>query len=473
MALLSDDAMERLLDGCQIIGAAADAAGAPSWEVYAEQASGLEVDLENDQLKLASGGGDGGWGIRIVDDGRFGYAYLGSTKASEVEAAVQQAVRIAALSPRVEGFALPDHAPATSVGGLYDRRLQDIAPDELLELGRQLVDSAKDADVRAVVTGGGVGVGLGADALVTSSGIEDSGIEGTMSAGLAVLIDEHDRPTSGWRGESGRAPITEVGHIAAPAVEIAASTRAVLDAAPDTGEAPVLLTDDGFSSLFGVMVIPALIGERLARGESMWSGKVGQQVITNGLSLRDVRTLEGGLSSGGRDGEGSPGQDRLLIDAGVLSGGLWTSRDAAEHPDHADGTTGSANHGGGMGGGGGHSSPPRPGPSNLQLTSRAGVGPRDSLIEELDQGWLIHSVMGAHTANPTSGDFSVTSSSILHIQDGEIVGALKQAGVSGNLPQSLSGEVRLGDTPRPRGGGGGSIYLPDTLLMSGIRVNPA
>jgi PmbA protein len=82
--------------------------------------------------------------------------------------------------------------------------------------------------------------------------------------------------------------------------------------------------------------------------------------------------------------------------------------------------------------------------------------------------------MGAHTANPTSGDFSVTSSHILKIENGEIVGALKQAGISGNLPRSLATGVILGDNPLPHGGwGGGSVYVPDTLLRDGVRVNPA
>ena len=51
----------------------------------------------------------------------------------------------------------------------------------------------------------------------------------------------------------------------------------------------------------------------------------------------------------------------------------------------------------------------------------------------MDEGYIVHSVMGAHTANPTSGDFSVTTSTVLRAQDGEILGPVKQAGLSGNL----------------------------------------
>ena len=42
----------------------------------------------------------------------------------------------------------------------------------------------------------------------------------------------------------------------------------------------------------------------------------------------------------------------------------------------------------------------------------------------MEEGYIVHSVMGAHTANPTSGDFSVTTSTILRVEGGEIIGAL-------------------------------------------------
>ena len=68
----------------------------------------------------------------------------------------------------------------------------------------------------------------------------------------------------------------------------------------------------------------------------------------------------------------------------------------------------------------------------------------------------------------------MTTSSILRVQDGEVVGALKQAGLSGNLAKALAGEVVLGNDVRRQGSySSGSMHLPDVLLLSGLRVNPA
>lgn len=94
---------------------------------------------------------------------------------------------------------------------------------------------------------------------------------------------------------------------------------------------------------------------------------------------------------------------------------------------------------------------------------------REELLGIIDTGYLVQSVMGAHTANPTSGDFSVTSSTILRIENGDIVGPLAQAGISGNLVSALQSNVELGNEISVRG----RYHLPDVALQSSIRINPA
>jgi PmbA protein len=108
------------------------------------------------------------------------------------------------------------------------------------------------------------------------------------------------------------------------------------------------------------------------------------------------------------------------------------------------------------------------------MASKNGGHSQDALLQEMGDGYIVHSVMGAHTANPTSGDFSVTTSTILRVEGGQILGPVKQAGLSGNLAKALSDGVRLGDDVRVQGSySSGSMHLPDVLMLQGLRVNPA
>ena len=169
--------------------------------------------------------------------------------------------------------------------------------------------------------------------------------------------------------------------------------------------------------------------------------------------------------------EGVPCRTQSIVDSGRLNGELWSTRDAAksvaEGKVESAESTGSASRGG-------HTSPPLCGCSDLILSSSAKTLDRDRLIEEMEDGYIVHSVMGAHTANPTSGDFSVTTSTILKVEGGSVVGALSQAGLSGNMAKALSGKVILGDASIRKGSySTGSMHVPDVLLMNGLRINPA
>ena len=214
-----------------------------------------------------------------------------------------------------------------------------------------------------------------------------------------------------------------------------------------------------------------MTGEKMVRKESFWSERMNEQVINPSLSIHDNGVLEGGMSSGSRDAEGVPRRQQTLIEDGRLTNMLWSTRDSAQQVAEgridAAQSTGSASSGG-------HQSPPSTGCTELFLTSSDAPQTREQMLENMGNGYVVNSVMGAHTANPSSGDFSVTTSSILKVEGGEIVGALKQAGLSGNLAKALNGAVVLGRDVRRQGSySSGSMHLPDVLLMDGLRINPA
>ena len=193
---------------------------------------------------------------------------------------------------------------------------------------------------------------------------------------------------------------------------------------------------------------------------------MGNHVIDDALSLTNHGRLEGGLTSSSRDDDGVPTQITTLIENGILKSSLWSTRDAAELLDEGlvdkATSTGSAFRSS-------YQSPPVTSSSEMMLTTSKTQHERDALCEMVGNGYIIQDVMGAHTANPSSGDFSVTSSTILRIEHGEIVGPISQAGVSGNLISALRSNVELGSSIVTKG----RFHIPDVLLQSNIRVNPA
>lgn len=464
MIMLPEDALDRLVDGSNQIANLCRKNKVQQWEILAMQSYGHQLDIEAGKISLAAGGGDGGYGIRVVEDGKFGYAHLVDLKSADK--AIQQAMSIARISPSIKGFTLPSNQDAGEVKGLFDKKILSIGPEDLLEQADSILNEVSSLDKRAVVTGGGLGVSATAGVLTSSEGIDHHGITTSHGLGVQVSIDENDQLTSSWQGESSKKLIEVIPNCVAKSVEWAQKTRDPIKVDNGAEDLPVLMTSEGIGSLFSIVIPSAIRGERLARMESFWSGKQGHHVLAEDLTLIDNARMEGGISSSSRDGEGVPTQSQVIVESGKLVGSLWSTRDSAKlvaegKIDKAS-TTGSASRGG-------HQSPPVTTCSNLQLTSSSKSNTVDELLERMDCGYIVNSVMGAHTANPTSGDFSVTTSSILRVEDGEVIGAIKQAGLSGNMAKALSKDVFLSDDVRVSGG---SMHIPDILLMQALRVNP-
>ena len=467
--MLPDDAVDRINAGCQTIGTMCKNQGIEQWEIVAYQSYGHQLDIEAGKISLAAGGGEGGYGIRVVEGGRFGYANLVDVESAE--SALKQAMDIARASPSVAGFVLPSAEDAPEVDGLFDQRILDLGPEDLLEQADAILSEVASLDARAVVTGGGLGVGATASAILSSEGIESSGITTSHGIGVQVSIDANDELTSSYEGDSSRQLLPDVPSSVASAVHWAQVTSGPIQVDTAPQDAPVLMTSEGFSPLFSMVVPTALRGDRLVRDESFWSGKQDTKVLAEDLSLVDDGRMIGGKSASSRDGEGVPTRRQVLVDSGRLVGSLWSTRDAAQQVAEgrieAAHTTGSAVRGG-------HQAPPGTGCKDFTMTSKNGGRSQDALLERMNDGYIVHSVMGAHTANPTSGDFSVTTSTILRVENGEILGPVKQAGLSGNLAGALLADVHLGDDVRIQGSySSGSMHLPDVLMMQGLRINPA
>ena len=467
--MLPDGAEDRLLANAHSIAEVCKSSGVEQWDLIGFQSYGHELDIEAGKITMAAGGGEGGFGVRVVDQGRFGFAHL--VDISGAQRAVDQAMAIAKKSPSVKGFTLPSEQPAEDVSGRFDAALLHLQPEDLLEQADAILSEVKSLDDRAVVTGGGVGISATAGCLMNSEGILSTGMTTSHGIGLQVSIDVDGELTSSYQGQSSRTQLAEIPACVGRAVHWAQITQNPLEVESQAVDSPVLLTSEGFSPLFSMVVPPALTGEKMVRKESFWSEKLGQSVINPALSITDQGLLPGGMSSGSRDAEGVPRRNQTLIEAGRLSNMLWSTRDAAQQV--AEGrieeasSTGSASSGG-------HQAPPSTGCTELFLTSQEGSVDFDKMLATMEHGYVVNSVMGAHTANPSSGDFSVTTSSILKVVDGEVVGSLKQAGLSGNLAKALNGHVVLGQDVRRQGSySTGSMHLPDVLLMDGLRVNPA
>lgn len=173
----------------------------------------------------------------------------------------------------------------------------------------------------------------------------------------------------------------------------------------------------------------SFLAENVHKGKSLLAGRVGERLFSDLISVRDNGLFPGGMGSAPCDDEGVPQQDAPLVTSGVLQGYLydsyWGRRLGAR-------STGSAVRAG-------IKTPARVGVHNLCV--EPGTADPDALLAGVKKGVLITDVMGMHTANAISGDFSVGAAGF-YVENGEIRYPVKGLALAGNILE-LFGRVDL------------------------------
>jgi PmbA protein len=175
--------------------------------------------------------------------------------------------------------------------------------------------------------------------------------------------------------------------------------------------------------------------ENVQKKKSLFIGKLGQEVISPLITVYDDGLLEGGLGTAPSDDECVPTKKKTIIDKGRLSLFLYNTYSA-----NKDGTLSTGN---GMRGG--FKGVPMVGVTNLYVDP--GPYPLNELISATGKGLYVTEVMGIHTANPISGDFSVGATGFW-IENGIKAYPVREVTIAGNIIDLMSNIDAVGSDLR-------------------------
>jgi PmbA protein len=160
--------------------------------------------------------------------------------------------------------------------------------------------------------------------------------------------------------------------------------------------------------------------DQVQKGKSFLATKVGQPVAASCVTLIDNGRLPRGLASSPYDVEGIPTQKTVLIQGGQLNGFLFDSYTARKGKTRSTGNAGRASYKG------------TPGPEASNFYLETGKQSPDELIAGVKSGLYVRSVMGLHTVDVISGDFSLGLMGE-RIENGKRTHAVRGVTMAGNL----------------------------------------
>lgn len=385
-------------------------------EVLDLQNEKTTVEFEANQLKTCTVAETKGTAVRVIRKGRLGFA--ASTDAAALEKLAANALESAAYGDEAP-FSFPDPQPGPAVK-TFDQTIADMPIPRLVELGKEILDlilpvepdarcnlSLERSLVSAAIRNH-KGMNVSFRNAPLSIGIEIDRIEGDD---VLIIFDQFG--TTIWEEDA-----LAFVHRLVDQLKLAQKLTTI-----KPGKMPVLFSPTGSLSLFLPLSF-GLNGKEVYKGTSPIAGKIGEKLLDEKITIIDDGTIDGKFASASYDDEGIPHHRIGLLDKGVLKSFIYDLRTAAQSGVQSTG----------------HASrdlfnPPNPSFTNLII--QPGTTPLKEMLAGIKQGILVENVLGLGQGNIISGAFSNPLALAFKIENGEIVGRVKDLSIAGNIYELL------------------------------------
>ncbi len=423
-------------------------AGASEAEVYASSGRVVNVETVRGDLGYGEESMSEGIGVRVIAGGAEGYS--SSNDPAQFENAVRAAIECArARPPDPDLKGLPRPRKCREVRGVFDDRIAALGLDQCMDIAAGMIEAARSEKGASVTFGKLSGI-LSETAILNSNGIGVSETETVVMGYVDVIIKEGERVSTAYDYDVSRSLDLDPSSIGRNAARLARSSLEAEATFEQTSD--VLLGPNAFGDLLESTFLAAINSDNVQKGRSGLAGKVGHRIAAEGLTILDDGLLEGGLGTGVSDDEGVPSQTTTVLDDGVLKTFIYDTYTAGKEGRESTGNAVRGSYG----------MPPQVGPRNVRFEY-----PRSDVIRDTDRGLYVHSIIGAHTANPISGDFSVECRNAFVVENGAKTKPIKSMMIGGNIFDLLKKVDGMGRDDKQVG----SVISP-TVKVKDIRVTP-
>lgn len=390
-------------------------------------------------------------GIRVIRDGRTGYAYAGTLDESvlhEVLAEARDNVQFG-TPDEFAGLATPDGVPVVKQE-LWSDALAAFPTEQKIALAKELESLTLAADARVRCDDSNYDDGYGETAFATTTGIRAYGRENGCYVSVGTLADDGDETQTGFGFSVGRSPAEF--DLPRAAREAADRATRLLGATKPQSKRTAVVLDPYVTAQFLRVLSSSFSGENVQKGRSFFADRMGEAVANPIITLIDDPTNPLAYSATELDGEGLAARRNVLIENGVLKTFLHSSYSARRGNTVS---TGNAVRSGGT-----------PGVSCLAMQLAPGTATQDELIAAVDDGVLVQMVQGLHSGvNPISGDFS-TGASGLAIANGKVGAPVREFTIASTLQKMLLDVVAVGGDVEwlPMSATGVSLVIRDVTV---------
>ena len=415
-------------------------------EAYASRATSTAIKAYGGEVESFTSATSAGIGIRVVRDGRVGFAHAGTLDEEIIAETLAEARDNLPFSEPDEWMALSEPDGGTPiVHDHWDDGVAAMATEDKVQMALDMESRTLAADPRVT----GIRVAAYSDssaemALATTTGIRatDRGTGASVSVQALAKDGEESQIAGGFDVNFGPGKLS-IDKAVGDAVDRV--TRLLGATQPQSEKLTLVLEPRMAISIIGIAV-GMLNGERMIKGRTPFLDRMGEMIASDLLTVTDDPTNPESFAATSVDAEGQTCSPHGLIEGGVMQGFLhntYTGRRSGQ------GTTANARRGVGT----------TPGVGAHAVVMAPGEGDLESIIASVDRGVLVTGMSGLHSGvNAISGDFSAGAEGLM-IRDGELAEPFREATIASTVQKMLTDIIAVGADTEWQPGGAGAVSL--------------
>ncbi|USD37261.1 MULTISPECIES: metalloprotease TldD [Ferrimonas] len=400
-------------------------------DIYLQSARHESWVLEDGIVKEGSFNIEQGVGIRAIDGEKTGFAYADEITLDALQQSADAARGIAAAGADGRVMALSNRPSVRRYPA--EDPIRSWEQQQKLSLLQEMDQYVRALDSRVQQVIASLSAVYEEVLVVASDGTLATDIRPLVRLNCSVIMVDGDRRERGSAGMGGRYDYAQLDasndddrrralDLCHQAVRMAEVNLRAVDA--PAGEMPVVLGSGWPGVLLHEAVGHGLEGDFNRKGSSAFAGRIGEKVASELCTIVDDGTLDGRRGSVSIDDEGTPAQNTVLIENGILKGYMQDKLNAR--------LMGMAPTGNGRRESYAHM--PMPRMTNTYML--AGDKEPEEIIASVKQG-IYAPNFGGGQVDITSGKFVFSASEAYLIENGKITTPIKGATLIGNGPQAM------------------------------------
>ena len=377
------------------------------YELFFMDNNSLSILISKNKVDFVSQGKISGLGVRVFINGKLGF----SSTTDNYKRCIDTAIKVAKLSEKDNKFKSFLREKGKSNLKAYSKKLLNLEIDEAKDYVKNYISLVKDTNPKVNISEGSYNKGVSNISIINSEGLNISILKASNSSSVEMIVNNDINVAVG------RHEINPLDYnLGKDDIKRLLNLRNRQHI--ETKDMELILHPEALADIMNNTFEFAIDGENVNMKKSILHNKLGSVVFDKKINIIDDGITTGLINTTPYDNEGKVTKKNVLVKNGILKSFLYDSYNAYYIKKKS---TGNCSRG--------FSTTPSIAPNNIVINK----GSSKDIIKEVKEGIYVRSLIGTHTMDSTTGDFSLGVMEGHYIKKGEIKNAVKDCMIAGNF----------------------------------------